>query len=88
MYLSFRECVLKRRSLIDKLAKTFPEILVLSGDGVASLLIFRKNDFERFKIIANEKDDIVTLVKKVAKVVIAKLQSNTSKAVVSYFPST
>lgn len=67
MYQSFHGCELTRSSLIDKITETLPEILVLSGAGVANILVFHRNASSTLKAVANDKvqeDDIFPLLKK------------------------
>ena len=71
LYQSFHGCELTRRSLTDRIAETLPEILVLSGVGVANILVFRKYASSKLKAELNDdgENDIVPFVKKVARTI-------------------
>lgn len=48
---------LSRRTLTLRLSDTLPELLVLSGNGIANILIFRNQASIKFKIFATESDE-------------------------------
>ena len=51
-YVSHGGSILQRRNLIDRLLNHFGEdLLVLSGNGVASLLVFRRKAFHLLKLV-------------------------------------
>ena len=46
-----------RRTLVWRLSDILPDLLVLSGNGIASILIFRNEVSSQLKIISNENDE-------------------------------
>ena len=60
-----------RRQLINKLAEHFrQDLLILSGTGVARILVFRSNASNVLKLVANEYDDDDAAIVKVAKLIV------------------
>ena len=46
-----------QRTLVWRLSDILPDLLVLSGNGIASILIFRSQVSSQLKIISNENDE-------------------------------
>ena len=70
LYKSHEGKVLSRRLLIQNLKeKLEPNLLILSGDGVASILIFRNQASKHMRLVDNEEDDIETALGRVAKTI-------------------
>ena len=70
LYKSYGGTELSRRALIDKLSETIPDILILSGNGIASIVIFKKHATIELKtafIDKNDDDELHSAVRKVAK---------------------
>ena len=82
-YLSNNGENLSRRQLVHSLQERFGEdFLMLSGDGIASLLLFKSKASAHLKIVENEDDDVDSALVKVTKQITAetkKLRRDTSK---------
>ncbi len=64
---------LSRRMLLAKLTEHFgPDLLVLSGSGVASLLVFRSTTSSILRLVAQTDDDVEMELDKVAAHVVAE----------------
>ena len=62
---------LTRRQLIKKLAEHFrKDLLILSGTGVASILVFQSKASNGLKLVANKDDDDDAAIGKVAKLIV------------------
>ena len=71
LYNSHGGGLLSRRVLIQRLSdKLGPDLLILSGDGVANILVFRNQASKHMKLVANDEDDIDTAIGRVTKVII------------------
>ncbi len=67
LYLSHGGELLSRRTLLEKLTEHFgPDLLVLSGSGVASLLVFRSRTSSILRLVAQKDDDVEMELDKVA----------------------
>ena len=59
--------LLSRRTLLAKLTEDFgPDLLVLSGSGVASLLVFHSRTSSILRLVAQNDDDVEMKLDKVA----------------------
>ena len=68
LYLSYGGQSLHRRKLISKLSEHFGnDLLVLSGKGISSLLIFRSKTGSALRLIDDDEDDIQAAVETVAR---------------------
>ena len=75
-YTAYNGESLTRRNLMAKLSEHFgPDILVLSGPGVASILSFRSKASSVLKLVANDEDDDDAAVSKVAKLIDAETKA-------------
>ena len=60
----------RRQSIIDRFGE---DILVLSGKGVASILVFKNKAAGHFKIVSNDNDDDVDIARRrVANTIVTK----------------
>ena len=57
LYQSCGESKISQRTLMWRLSDILPDLLVLSGNGIASILIFRSHVSSQLKIISNENDE-------------------------------
>ena len=61
---------MSRRLLIEKLSNELePDLLVLSGIGVASILVFRNKVSKHMKLVGNSEDGIDQAIERLAKVI-------------------
>ena len=71
LYLEHEGCHLSRKRLISELVSHCgTDLLVLSGNGVANLLVFRSKASSTLRLIDDEEDDVGASVEKVAKQIV------------------
>ena len=58
---------MSHKSLLQKLCENIPDRLVLSGEGVASIVVFHWQALQHMKIVANNKDNTGSEINKVDK---------------------
>ena len=65
-YNSYGGHLLSRKMLIKRLSDLLsPELLILSGAGVCSILVFRKEASKHMKLVSHDEDDVDTSNKSV-----------------------
>ena len=73
MYKSYGGRLQLRKQLTQSLSeKLGHDVLILSGDGAANILVFRNQASKHMKLIASSKDDMDAVVNRMAKVIIRK----------------
>ena len=74
--------LLSRRMLITRLSDLLsPELLILSGTSVCSILVFRKEASKHMQLVSNEEEDVdraITCISKVIKHECKQLQPEQS----------
>ena len=71
LYTSYGGTLLSRRLLVEKLSKELePDLLVLSGVGVANILVFRNQAAKHMKIVCNNEDYTDQAIERLSKVII------------------
>ena len=71
LYRSHRGELLSRRLLVEKLSDELgPDLLILSGVGVANILLFKNQASKHMKLVVNNEDDIDTAIGRVAKAIV------------------
>ncbi len=61
LYTLYEGKLMPRKSLTEKISQELePDLLVLSGTGVANILVFKKQASKHMKLSVNDDDDIDT----------------------------